>query len=130
MTLQPGIKGSATALVCQSNTAAAMGSGTLAVFATPALAALVEKACWQAVAPALTPGQGSVGTALTLHHTAPTPLGMTVRCECTLTAVQGRCLHFSATMYDDTGEVGSAEHERVLIDNQRFQQKADSKAAR
>lgn len=130
MTLQPGITGSASVLVCQSNTAAAMGSGTLAVFATPALAALVEKACWQAVAPALAPGQGSVGAALTLRHTAPTPLGMTVRCECTLTAVQGRCLRFAATVYDDTGEVGSAEHERVVIDNQHFQQKADSKAAR
>ena len=60
--LNPGIKGSASVAVTAANTAAAMGSGELNVFATPALAALVEKACWQSVAPELDPGCGTVGT--------------------------------------------------------------------
>ena len=99
--LNPGIKGSASVAVTAANTAAAMGSGELNVFATPALAALVEKACWQSVAPELDPGCGTVGTKLELAHNAPTPVGMMVRCESELTAVDGRKLTFSAVMYDE-----------------------------
>ena len=105
--LNPGIKGSASVAVTAANTAAAMGSGELNVFATPALAALVEKACWQSVAPELDPGCGTVGTKLELAHNAPTPVGMMVRCESELTAVDGRKLTFSAVMYDDAGEVAA-----------------------
>ena len=113
--LNPGIKGSASVAVTAANTAAAMGSGELNVFATPALAALVEKACWQSVAPELDPGCGTVGTKLELAHNAPTPVGMMVRCESELTAVDGRKLTFSAVMYDDAGEVGRATHERFFL---------------
>ena len=113
--LNPGIKGSASVAVTAANTAAAMGSGELNVFATPALAALVEKACWQSVAPELDPGCGTVG--------------MMVRCESELTAVDGRKLTFSAVMYDDAGEVGRATHERFIIQNEKFQKKADAKKA-
>ena len=69
--LNPGIKGSASVAVTAANTAAAMGSGELNVFATPALAALVEKACWQSVAPELDPGCGPVGTKLDLLRADP-----------------------------------------------------------
>ena len=107
----------------------ARGSGELNVFATPALAALVEKACRQSVAPELDPGCGTVGTKLELAHNAPTPVGMMVRCESELTAVDGRKLTFSAVMYDDAGEVGRATHERFIIQNEKFQKKADAKKA-
>lgn len=127
--LNPGLKGSASVAVTAANTAAAMGSGELNVFATPALAALVEKTCWQSVAPELDPGCGTVGTKLELAHNAPTPVGMMVRCESELTAVDGRKLTFSAVMYDDAGEVGRATHERFIIQNEKFQKKADAKKA-
>lgn len=127
--LNPGIKGSACVAVTPGNTAAAMGSGELNVFATPALAALVEQACWQSVADALEPGCGTVGTRLELNHTAPTPVGLTVRCDCELSAAEGRRLVFRARMYDDCGEVGSAVHERFIIQKERFQKKADAKRA-
>ena len=127
--LNPGIKGSASVAVTAANTAAAMGSGELNVFATPALAALVEKACWQSVAPELDPGCGTVGTKLELAHNAPPPVGMMVRCESELTAVDGRKLTFSAVMYDDAGEGGRATHERFIIQNEKFQKKADAKKA-
>ena len=64
--LNPGIKGSASVAVTAANTAAAMGSGELPVLATPAVAALIERACWQSVAAELELDQGTVGTALTL----------------------------------------------------------------
>ena len=126
--LKTGITGSAAVRVTTENTALAMGSGELQVFATPALAALVEKACWQSVAAELPPGSGTVGTRLDLRHTAPTPVGMVVRCECELTAVEDRRLVFAARMMDEKGEVGSAVHERFIVDNARFQQKANAKA--
>lgn len=126
--LEKGIKGSAAVRVTTENTALAMGSGELRVFATPALAALVEKACWQSVAAELPADCGTVGTRLELRHTAPTPVGMVVRCECELTGVEDRRLTFTARMYDEKGEVGSADHERFLVDNTRFQKKADAKA--
>ena len=77
--LNIGIHGEQSQLVTPENTAKAMGSGTLNVFATPALVALAEKTCWMSVAPELDEGCGSVGTKLELEHTAPTPVGMTRR---------------------------------------------------
>ena len=94
MTLEPGIRGEQSVSVTAANTAKTMGSGTLDVFATPALVALAEKTCWMSVAPALAEGDGTVGTKLELEHTAPTPVGMTVTCESELVAVEGRKLTF------------------------------------
>ena len=76
--LETGIRGKQSVAVTPENTAKTMGSGTLNVFATPALVALAEKTCWMSVADALDEGCGSVGTKLELEHTAPTPVGMTV----------------------------------------------------
>jgi predicted thioesterase len=104
-----------------------MGSGALEVFATPALVALAEQTCWTGIQPDLEPGQGTVGTRLDLQHTAPTPLGMTVYCESTLTEIDGRSLTFSVKLWDDTGPVGEGTHQRVIIFSDRFQAKADSK---
>ena len=87
-----GIKGHAALRVTTENTALAMGSGELPVLATPAVAALIERACWQSVAAELELDQGTVGTALTLAHTAPTPVGMVVHCDCELTAVEAGTL--------------------------------------
>ena len=81
MTLTTGIHGEQSVAVTNENTAKTMGSGTLDVFATPALVALAEKTCWTSVAEALDEGCGTVGTKLELEHTAPTPVGMTVTCE-------------------------------------------------
>ena len=89
MTLTTGIHGEQSVAVTNENTAKTMGSGTLDVFATPALVALAEKTCWMSVAEALDEGCGTVGTKLELEHTAPTPVGMTVTCESELVAVEG-----------------------------------------
>ena len=92
--LEAGIRGEQSVAVTAENTAKTMGSGTLDVFATPALVALAEKTCWMSVAAALDEGCGTVGTRLELEHSAPTPVGMTVTCESELTAVEGRKLVF------------------------------------
>ena len=108
MKLETGICGEQSVRVSAENTAKTMGSGTLDVFATPALVALAEKTCWQSVAPALEAGSGTVGTKLELEHTAPTPVGMTVTCHSELVAVEGRKLTFKVTLADEKGPVAAA----------------------
>ena len=125
--LAPGIYGHAALRVTTENTAKALGSGELPVLAIPAVAALIEKTCWQSIAAELELDQSTVGTALTLAHTAPTPVGMVVQCDCTLTAVEDRRLRFTARVYDDVTEVASATHERYIVDKERFTSKANSK---
>lgn len=125
--LRPGITGEAALRTTTENTAAALGSGQAQVLATPAVAALVEKACWQSVAGELDFGYTTVGTRLELCHTAPTPVGMVVRCRCELTAVEDRRLTFTAAVRDDKGEVARAVHERCIVEAGRFQRKADAK---
>ena len=122
--LKAGIKGTQEVLVTEANTAKTMGSGTLDVFATPAMIALMELTAWKSVAPYLEEGNGTVGSYLDIHHNAPTPVGMTVTCESELIQVDGRKLTFRLTARDAAGVVGEGTHERFIVDNARFSQKA------
>lgn len=125
--LKEGIKGIEEITVTEDITAARMGSGELNVFATPAMVALMEKTAWTSIAPYLEDGCGSVGTFLNIKHTAPTPLGMKVKCESELIKVDGRALTFAVSVFDETGLVGKGEHGRFIVNNEKFQAKADGK---
>ena len=125
--LETGIKGTRTVTVNEANTAKTMGSGTLDVFATPALIALMEETCWRSVADHLEEGSGTVGTLLEIKHTAPTPVGMDVTCESELVEVDGRRLVFAVQAHDAKGLVGEGRHERFVIQNEKFQAKANAK---
>ena len=114
-------------MVTPEVTAAHLGSGAVAVFATPMMIALVEKACMLSVRPFLEEGQDTVGTQVNISHSAASPLGSTVRCETTLVEVDRRRLVFSAKVYDDDGIVGEGTHERFIIDRERFLAKAEEK---
>nr|MDD6335721.1 thioesterase family protein [bacterium] len=122
-----GIEGQATARVTQDQTAMAMGSGDLPVLATPAVAALMEGVAKDSVLPYLAEGQGTVGTVLSLRHTSPTPVGMQVYVRSRLTHIDGRRLVFEVEARDEAGPIATAEHERFIIDNQRFMQKCAAK---
>lgn len=125
--LKAGIIGNDEVIVTEANTAAAMGSGTLPVFATPALVALMEKTAQESVQDALEEGCGSVGTMICAKHVSATPLGMKVTCQSELVAVEGRKLVFKITASDACGVVGEADHERFIIQNEKFLKKANSK---
>lgn len=125
--LEIGIKGSGEAVVTEALTAKAMGSGELPVYATPAMAALIEETAWKSVAPALEPGQGTVGTKLDISHLAATPLGRKVRCETELIEIDRRRLVFSAAVYDEAGKIGEGVHERFIVDNGKFLAKANAR---
>lgn len=125
--LKLGITGTQSVTVSEHNSAKTMGSGTLDVFATPAMIALMEKTAWTSISSYLEDGQGTVGTKLDVSHNAPTPLGMTVTCESKLVEIDGRRLVFELTVSDGKDVIGSGRHERFLIWDEKFQQKANSK---
>ena len=94
MSLVPGLKGSASVRVIHENTAAVVGSGSLEVFATPMMIALMENAALNTVKPFLAEGEATVGTEISVTHDAPTPIGETVTAEAELIAVDRRKLQF------------------------------------
>lgn len=125
--LQPGIKAEKSLTVTDANTAKTMGSGTLDVFATPAMVALIEQTAYTSIESELEPGWGSVGTSLNIQHLSATPVGMTVSATTELVEVDRRRLVFHAEVYDEKGLVGKGTHERFLVENEKFQAKADAK---
>lgn len=125
--LEIGLKGEATELVTEKNIAATMKSGELAVYATPAMIALMEQAAYQSVAPELEEDQGTVGISMNVKHLASTPVGMKVTARCELTEIDRRRLVFLVEAYDETGKIGEGTHERFIIKNEEFQAKADAK---
>ena len=125
--LETGIKGTKEITVTNELTAKTFKSGTLDVYATPAMIALMEETAWKSVAPELEEGCGTVGIHLDVSHDAPTPLGMTVICQSELVAVEGRKLTFRVEAKDEKGIIGKGTHERFIIDNEKFQAKANQK---
>ena len=134
-----GTKASASVQVTEAQLAVTVGSGSLRVFATPMLAALMEKTACAAVAEFLEDGEmilfpaidmigeTTVGTALDLAHTAATPEGMTVTATAEITAVSGREITFAITASDEVGEVGHCTHKRFLVKSESFMKKAAAK---
>ena len=127
MILEVGIRAERRMGVDRAATARSMGSGELAVLATPALVALMEKTAWESVAPYLADGCGTVGSRMDIRHLAPTPVGMEVVCTSELVEMEGRRLVFHIAAHDAAGVVAEAEHERFIIDNARFMAKAEKR---
>ena len=125
--MQPGIKGLQEITVTDRDTAAVYGSGSLEVFGTPAMIALMEKTALNSIVPYLDETEGSVGTALDVKHTAATPVGMKVTCESELVEVDRKRLVFRLSVRDEAGPIGEGTHERFVIDNEKFMQKAEGK---
>lgn len=127
--LLPGLTGTASGEVTSANTAIALGSGDVPVFATPALAGLMEAAAVDALLDALDAEQTTVGVQLELQHLAATPLGMTVRAEARLMTVEGRSLTFRVSATDEVEQIGVGMHQRVIVDRDRFMSRTLAKQA-
>lgn len=125
-----GIKGKISISVTDENTAAALGSGTLRVFSTPAMIALMEKTAWESVSPYLSEGESTVGISLDVKHLAATPVGDTVTCESELIEIDRRRLVFSLKVTDSVDVIGEGRHERFIVLNEKFMAKAESKLAK
>ena len=127
MEITVGMKGSAATLVEREDTAKEVGSGDLLVYATPCMVALMEGAACEAIAEALSDTQTTVGTALNIEHISATPVGLEVRAEAEVTAVEGKVITFSVTAFDETGEIGRGTHKRVIVNSQKFLERAYNK---
>ena len=122
-----GMKGTAENLCEREDTALEVGSGSLLVYATPCMAALMEAAACAAIEEALDDNETTVGIELNLKHTAATPVGLEVRAEAEVTAVEGKIFSFQITAYDEAGKIGEATHKRALVNSQRFLEKTYGK---
>lgn len=124
-----GLRGRATVQASAANTAVGLGSGDVPVFGTPALVALMEQAAVQALSGCLEDGETTVGTWIEVSHLAATPVGLEVRAEAELIAVEGRQLTFAVRAYDSRAKIGEGRHRRAMVERERFLAKAGEKRA-
>jgi len=127
MVIEVGMKGEVSSLVEREDTAKEVGSGSLLVHATPCMVALMEGAACEAIADRLPEEKTSVGIELNISHLSATPVGLEVRAEAEVTAVEGSIITFTVTAYDEAGKIGEGIHKRAVISTQRFLDKTYSK---
>ena len=127
MEITVGMKGEVFTDVERADTAKEVGSGDLLVYATPCMVALMEGAACEAISSALKETETTVGTMLNIEHISATPVGLEVRAEAVVISVEGKVITFEVTAYDEIGEIGRGMHKRVIVNSQKFLDKAYSK---
>ena len=127
MEISIGMKGSVSTLVERADTALEVGSGALLVYATPCMVALMEGAACEAIADAIPEDKTSVGIELSISHLAATPVGLEVRAEAEVTAVDKNIITFTVSAYDEAGKIGEGMHKRAIVSTQKFLDKAYNK---
>lgn len=127
--LKTGLTGLARAEVDFSNTATTYGSGSIDVFATPAMVGLMEKAALSSVNPLLPEGYTTVGISIDVKHIAATPVGGKVEARVELVEIDGRRLVFNVEAHDDVELVGQGTHQRFIVATEKFLQKAAQKSS-
>ena len=125
--LKTAIKGEAKTVVSDKNTAITHGSGSISVFATPAMIALMENAALSSVQPYLPEGQTTVGTKMATSHIAATPMGMEVTAKSELVEIDGKRLTFKVEAYDAREKIGEGSHDRFIINIEKFMKKNEEK---
>ena len=127
MELQVGLTGKASSAVEREDTALEVGSGSLRVYATPCMVALMEGAACEAIAEAVPEGKTSVGIELNISHISATPVGLEVYAEAELTAVEKNILSFKVSAFDESGLIGEGTHKRAIVTAQKFLEKTYEK---
>ena len=127
MEITIGMSGEVHATTEREDTALEVGSGSLLVYATPCMVALMEGAACEAIQDSLPEDKTSVGTYLEINHLSATPVGLEVRATAEVTAVEGNIITFQVTAYDESCKIGEGTHKRAIIHSQRFLDKAYSK---
>ena len=127
MEITVGLKGTVKTTAEREDTAYEVGSGSLLVYATPCMVALMEGAACDAIAECLPEDKTSVGIHLDVSHLAATPVGLEVWAEAEVTAVEGNVITFQVTAYDESGKIGEGIHKRAVVNTQRFLDKTYAK---
>jgi len=124
-----GMSNERSVWVESKNTAVSMGSGTLPVFATPAMILLAEQAASECLIPELQDGESSVGILVNMKHTSPSLVGAKVTCRAEVKEVDRARVVFDVVVSDDHGVIGTGAHERFIIKADRFMSKAEERTA-
>ena len=127
MEITVGMKGTASTIVEREDTAYEVGSGSLLVYATPCMVALMEGAACEAIEQALEEGKTTVGTMLNIQHLSATPVGLEVRAVAEVTAVEGKVITFNVEAFDEAGQIGKGTHQRVIVPTEKFLERAYGK---
>ena len=122
-----GMSNERSVWVESKNTAGSMGSGTLPVFATPAMILLAEQTASECLIPGLQDGESSVGILVNMKHTAPSLIGAKVTCRAEVTEIDRARVVFDVVVSDDHGVIGTGTHERFVIKADRFMSKAEER---
>ncbi|MHB8573740.1 MAG: thioesterase family protein [Dehalococcoidia bacterium] len=128
--LRPGLIGEAELTSGPEHAASRFGAAGMEVLATPIMVGLFEHAALNAVDHELPAGSQTVGTSMSFKHSAATPLGAKVRARAELTEVDGRRLVFRCEAFDQWESIGTAEHERFVVQQDRFLARVAEKAKR
>lgn len=126
--IEPGMTGTATMIVGTNDTAPRVGSGKIAVLATPVMINLIEEAALAAIEDALPVGMQSLGTHLDVSHIAATPVGMKTEAKATVSEIDGRTVRFDVEARDQTDVIGRGSHTRVVVTADKFVARVDAKA--
>ncbi|MEX0706090.1 MAG: hotdog domain-containing protein [Nitriliruptoraceae bacterium] len=116
----PGLRKVRELRVTDEHTALSLGSGDVPVLGTPALLALAERACVDAIDGDVDDGTTTVSAWAEVEHLRACPVGATVIATATLIGHHGRRLEFNVTVEDDGGVVAKVRHRRVLVERERF----------
>ena len=127
MEITVGLKAVVSTVVEREDTALEVGSGSLLVYATPCMVALMEGAACEAIEDCLPSTKTSVGTELNISHLSATPVGLEVRAEAEVIAVDGNTITFQVAAYDEAGKIGEGIHKRVIVSTQKFLDKVYDK---
>jgi fluoroacetyl-CoA thioesterase len=127
--IAPGLTGAAEIVVGPEHTAPFVGSGRIAVLATPVMINLIEAAALAAVEHLLPAGHQSLGIQLDVSHTAATPVGLRVTATAEVTKVEGRNITFRVGARDDFESIGGGTHRRVVVSVARFDERVQRKLA-
>lgn len=127
MDISVGLTGAVSTLVEREDTALEVGSGSLLVYATPCMVALMEGAACEAIAEALPDDKTSVGIELNIKHTSATPVGLEVTATAEVTAIDGNIITFQISASDESGLIGIGTHKRAIVSTQRFLDKTYTK---
>ncbi len=125
--IHPGLTGTADLVVAAEHTAPRVGSGAIAVLATPVMINLMEAAALAAVEHLLPAGHQSLGIHLDVRHFAATPVGLRVAAAAAVIAVEGRTITFRVEARDEREVVGEGTHARVVVNVARFDQRVQKK---
>jgi fluoroacetyl-CoA thioesterase len=125
--IKPGLTGSAEIVVGPEHTAPFVGSGRIAVLATPVMINLIEAAALAAIEHLLPAGHQSLGIHLDVSHTAATPVGVGVSATAEVVSLEGRTVTFRVEARDEFEPIGGGTHQRVVVSVARFDERVQRK---